>query len=70
MRLVVVEDLSPYISMHMKNDKINGCTYYVHQFEVKVILDLEIDSKLEYVILNWIGSPPWCVHLLVSSTPS
>jgi hypothetical protein len=42
---------------------------HVHQFEVNVVLDSEIDSKLDSAIPNWIGSPPWHAHLLGSPTP-
>jgi hypothetical protein len=36
----------------------------VHQFEVEVVLDSELDSKSNSGILNWIESPLWCAHLL------
>jgi hypothetical protein len=39
MRLVALERLSPYLSMHMKNVQIRGRTHHVHQFEGKVVLD-------------------------------
>jgi hypothetical protein len=32
--------------------------HHVHQFEAKVVLDDELDSKSNSRILNWIGSPP------------
>jgi hypothetical protein len=31
---------------------------YVHQFEVEVVLDYELDWKSNFGIPNWIGSPP------------
>jgi hypothetical protein len=30
----------------------------IHQFEVEVVLDSELDSKSNSEIPNWIGSPP------------
>jgi hypothetical protein len=42
----------------------------VHQFEAEVVLNSELDSKSNSGILNWIGSPPWCVPLLASPAPS
>jgi hypothetical protein len=30
----------------------------VHQFKAEVVLDSELDSKSNYGIPNWIGSPP------------
>jgi hypothetical protein len=39
MRLVALEILSPYLSMHMRNIEIRGCTHLVRQFEVKMVLD-------------------------------
>jgi hypothetical protein len=69
MRLVTLERLSPYIHMHMKNVQIRGRMCHVHQFEGKVVLDPEIDSKSDYAILNWIRSPPWRAHLLGSLPP-
>jgi hypothetical protein len=38
--------------MHIKNVQIGGCTPHMHQFEVKVVLYSELDSKLESVISN------------------
>jgi collagenase-like PrtC family protease len=45
MRLVALEILSPYLSMNMKNVKIRGRMCPMYQFEGKVVLDSEIDSK-------------------------
>jgi hypothetical protein len=42
----------------MKNVQIEGCMRPMRQFEGKVILDPEIDSKLDSTIPIWIGSPP------------
>jgi hypothetical protein len=70
MRPVVLKNLSPYLSMHMKNIRIGGCTRPVRQFEGMVILDPEIDSMSDSAILIWIGYPPWHAYLLVSTAPS
>jgi hypothetical protein len=59
MTLVALESSFPYLSMHMKNVQIGYGTHLVHQFKDKVILDPEIDSKSDSIILNWIGSPTW-----------
>jgi hypothetical protein len=66
MRLVVLDRLSPYLSMHMQNIQIRGGPG--HQFECKVVMDFELDSKSHSGILNWLGSPPYCAHLLGSPT--
>jgi hypothetical protein len=70
MRPDALQSLSPYHSMHMKNIQIRGRTHSVPQFQGKVVLDPEIDSKLDSAILNWIGSLPWRTHLLLSPAPS
>jgi hypothetical protein len=58
MRLIALESLSLYITMHMKNIQIRGSTHPMCQFENKVVLDPEINSKSDFAILNWIGSLP------------
>jgi hypothetical protein len=59
------------LSFHAHEECPNGGrTCPVHQFESKVVLDPEIDSKSDSTILIWIGSPPWRVHLLGSPAPS
>jgi hypothetical protein len=65
----MLKSLSPYLFMHMKNVQIGCCTCLVRQFEGKVILDPEIDSKLDSAIPNWIGSPLLGVHLLALQHP-
>jgi hypothetical protein len=42
----------------------------MHQIKIKVVLDSELDSKSDYVILNWVRSPPWNAHFLDSPAPS
>jgi hypothetical protein len=54
--------------MQMKNIQIRDRTRHVHQIEDKVVLDFELDSKSVSAILNWIGSPPWHLHLLGSNS--
>jgi hypothetical protein len=70
MGIVELELLSPCFSMHMYITQIRGRTRPVHQFECMVVLDSELDSKLDFVTLNWIGSPPCCVCSLGSPAPS
>jgi hypothetical protein len=41
-----------YLSMYMKNVQIRCHTCLVHQFEGKMVLDPEIDSKSDYAIPN------------------
>jgi hypothetical protein len=55
-RLVALESLSLYLSIHMKNVQIEGRTHPVRQFEGRVVLDPEIDLKSDSAILNWIES--------------
>jgi hypothetical protein len=38
--------------MNVKNVQIGGRKCHVHQFEGKVVLDSELDSKSNYAILN------------------
>jgi hypothetical protein len=57
-KLVVLENLSPYLFMHMKNVQIESHTRPMHQFEGKVVLNLEVDLKSGSAISIWIGSPP------------
>jgi hypothetical protein len=66
----VLERISPYLSMHMKNVQIGGCTLPVHQFEGKVVMYSELDSNSDFAILNWIGSPFCGAHHLGSLAPS
>jgi hypothetical protein len=47
-----------------------GWTCTVCQFEGKVARDSELDSKLDSVTPNWIGSAPCCVCSLGSPAPS
>jgi hypothetical protein len=42
----------------------------VCQFEGKVVLDSELNSKSDLVTSNWIGSPPCCACSMGSSAPS
>jgi hypothetical protein len=49
------------------NFQIPCCMRLLHQFEAEVVLDFDMDLKSNSRILNWIGSPPWCVHLLIIS---
>jgi hypothetical protein len=50
--------LFPYLSAHMYNFKIIGCMCPRHQFECKVVLDSELDSKSDSGITNWVEPPP------------
>jgi hypothetical protein len=52
MTLVALESSFSYLSMYMKNVQIGYGTHLVHQFKDKVILDPEIDSKSDSIILN------------------
>jgi hypothetical protein len=47
MKLVVLERLSPYLSMHIKNIQIGGRTRPVHSFECKVVLYSELETNME-----------------------
>jgi hypothetical protein len=40
--------------------------HHVCQFKGKVVLNVELDSKSDSGILNWIGSPLWYACLLGS----
>jgi hypothetical protein len=42
----------------------------VCQFEGKVVLESELDSKSDYCIPNWLGHPPCCACFLNSPEPS
>jgi hypothetical protein len=56
--------------MHMKNIQISGCMHPLRQFEGKVVMDPESDSKSDSAIPIWIGSPRWRAHLIGSPTLS
>jgi hypothetical protein len=40
--------------------------HHVRQFECKVILDSKLDSKFNFGIPNWFGSPPCFARFLDS----
>jgi hypothetical protein len=67
---VALEILSPFLSMHMLVTQIGGRTHPIHQFEGKVVLDSELDSKSDCWTLNWLGPPPCCACFLTSLAPS
>jgi hypothetical protein len=54
----VLESISTLLYTHMKNIQIGGSTRLVCQFEGKVVIDSELNSKSDSGILNLIGSPP------------
>jgi hypothetical protein len=59
------------LAFHAYVDRPNrGWTRLVGQFEGKVVLDSELDSKLDSCSLNWLGPPHCCACFLGSPTPS
>jgi hypothetical protein len=52
-----IANLSHPLSVHMWNVEIQFGMHPVHQFEVEVVLDSELDSKSNSTIPNWVGSP-------------
>jgi hypothetical protein len=67
---MALESLSLYISMHMYITQIRGRTRPVRQFEGKVVLDSNLDSKSDSWIPNWLGHSPCCACFLGSPAPS
>jgi hypothetical protein len=60
-----------FLSFHAYVDhQIGGRTCHVRQFEGKVVLDFELDSKSDSWIPNWLGLPPCCACFLGSLAPS
>jgi hypothetical protein len=53
-----MESIYRPLFVHMYNIQIGVCIHPEHQFESKVVLDYELDSKSDSGISNWIGSPP------------
>jgi hypothetical protein len=70
MGLVALEISSTYLSMHMKITQIIGRTRPVCQFQGKVVLDSELDSKSDSWTLDWLGHPPCCAYFFGSPAPS
>jgi hypothetical protein len=56
--------------MHMYITQTRGRMSLVHQFEGKVVLDSELDSKWDSWIPNWLRLPPCCACFFVSSEPT